>query len=187
MSSTDNNNKDTTIDGNKKPEFVHELPINQSNVEIISIMVMPSKPITRLTKSATQQPPLFDLTQSDSANQHLQQPQRTPIVWVVQDNGKFNLIGAQKFGELKTLLPMRVQIHINSSDAVNTMHKSLADFNDTDSILAIGDPAAIGIAAAVAAGYNDGIIHILKFDRQTNEYYRVAIDIGSIAFITQAS
>ena len=83
---------------------------------------------------------------------------------------------------MKVMLPSHIQLQLNTDRAVDTLYKALEHFNDSDSILAAGDPAAIGIACAIAAGHNDGIFHMVKFDRQTNKYYRVKVDIGSIAF-----
>ena len=104
----------------------------------------------------------------------------TGKVWVVQDNGRNNFTQAKAFGEIVTLLPSRLQLQINSDEVVDTIYDKLLDFNDMDSLLAAGDPACIGIAVTVAAACNYGIVHMLKFDRQTNDYYRVRIDLSQV-------
>lgn len=100
-----------------------------------------------------------------------------PNVFIVQDNGRYNLTSAQSFGELKTLLPTRMQLQLDAGEAVTTLSDKLVEFNDEDSLLCIGDPAAIGIAIAIATFYNSGRVNILKFDRQANSYYRLEVDL----------
>lgn len=104
---------------------------------------------------------------------------KSPTVYVVQDNGRYNLMAAKKYGELQTLLPAMMQIQLDASSAITTISDKLVAFNDADSILAVGDPAAIGIALAIATFYNSGLVHILKFDRQTNDYYRLQINLSN--------
>lgn len=101
-----------------------------------------------------------------------------PKVYVVQDNGRYNLTAAEEYGELVPLLPARLQLQKDSSEAVEVIQNKLIGYNNDDSILAIGDPAAIGIAMGIASFYNGGLIWLLKFDRQTNYYYRLAIDFS---------
>ena len=98
-------------------------------------------------------------------------------VFVVQDNGRYNLLAAQKYGDLITLLPARMQIQLDATEAIEAISNKLIHYNSEDSILAIGDPAAIGIAIAVATFYNGGIINVLKFDRHQNDYYRLPVDL----------
>lgn len=99
-------------------------------------------------------------------------------VWVVQDNGRNNLLPAARFGELKTLLPARLQIQLDATEAIDAIEDKLCKMLPDDCILAAGDPAAIGIAVTVAATYNNGLVNILKFDRQTNDYYKVQLDMS---------
>lgn len=110
-------------------------------------------------------------------------PAVKPSVWVVQDNGRFNLAMAAEFGEIKTLLPSRVQLQVDTESSVDLIKNKLKDYGDADCILAAGDPAAIGIACAVAAAMNDGYVAILKYDRQSNKYYRVQLDLGSMGWL----
>lgn len=100
-----------------------------------------------------------------------------PTVYVVQDNGRYNILTAAKYGELKTLLPARSQLQLDSTEAVDQLREKLIEYNDDDCILCMGDPAAIGIAMAIATFYNAGKIKVLKFDRQANDYYKLSIDL----------
>lgn len=104
-----------------------------------------------------------------------------PIVFVVQDNGRNNLTLASRYGELITLLPSRLQLQNDAEEVVEAIREKLITFSFDDSILAAGDPACIGIATAIAAWQNNGIVHMLKFDRQTNDYYRVKIDMSNLS------
>lgn len=102
-----------------------------------------------------------------------------PKVYVVQDNGRFNLIAAQKYGELVPLLPAMLQLQLSAEEAITTISEKLLNYTDEDCLLAIGDPAAIGIAMCIATFYNGGIISLLKFDRQQNDYYKLPINLSS--------
>ena len=99
------------------------------------------------------------------------------MVFVVQNvNGK-NVLGAQRFGEMQVLLPATAQVTLDSQSVVRLMRRKLARFGEADYLLAIGDPAAIGIACAVAAARNNGKFKLLKWDRQERFYYAVSVDL----------
>lgn len=105
-----------------------------------------------------------------------------PIVWIVQDNGKHNYVKAAAFGQLRTLMPARMQLQLNCDEAVSHIKDQLLNFDDCDSILATGDPAAIAIAVAAAAVANNGLVNMLKYDRQADTYYKLPMDISDILF-----
>ena len=100
------------------------------------------------------------------------------VVWVVQEVAGKNVLPAERFGRLKTLMPAHHQIQIDAAAATELIKEKLYDFQDDDHLLAIGDPAAIGIACAIAANKNDGRFKILKWDRQERQYYSVQIDLA---------
>lgn len=99
-------------------------------------------------------------------------------VWVVQEVPGRNVLPAKKFGALQTLLGAHQQIVVDSGSAVQLIQQKLATFCEDDYLLAIGDPAAIGIACAAAAQANAGRFKILKWDRQEREYYPVQITLN---------
>jgi hypothetical protein len=99
-------------------------------------------------------------------------------VFIIQAQPGKNLVPAIKYGELVTLLNPQDQIIINSERAVKLIGDKLALFDDDDFLLLIGDPAAILIAGVMAAKVNNGIVNVLKWDRQTSEYYPVKIDFN---------
>ena len=101
------------------------------------------------------------------------------MVYVVQESTGKNVLPARRFGELETLLPPFQQIQLDSSGVVGTCGEKLRNYCDGDHILAIGDPVAIAIAAATASNANAGRFSILKWDRQEQTYFPVAVDLGA--------
>jgi hypothetical protein len=57
------------------------------------------------------------------------------------------------------------------------LRDKLLSFSDSDFLLAIGDPIAIGMSVAIAAGFNSGKIRMLKWDRQEHRYYALEADL----------
>tara|TARA_Y100000296_G_C5064236_1_gene201484 strand:- start:218 stop:538 length:321 start_codon:yes stop_codon:yes gene_type:complete len=97
-------------------------------------------------------------------------------VYVVQEVHGINVLSAATYGELQLLLPSG-QITLSSGPTVNRLKKGLKNFSDEDFLLLIGDPAAIGIATAVASEMNRGIVPMLKWDRQEKQYYPITVNI----------
>jgi folate-dependent tRNA-U54 methylase TrmFO/GidA len=97
-------------------------------------------------------------------------------VYVLQEMGR-NIRSAEKFGDLKVLLPDNRQIVLSSGPLTFKLRKELKDFNDNDYLLLIGDPAIIAIAGAVVSDVNGGRFKILKWDRDEKRYYDIEIDL----------
>ena len=104
---------------------------------------------------------------------------RKPRVYVVQRPAskdrrtgewieKFDLSAAKRFGALVDILPTGQIPHWDELSA--RMHHRLSEYQDVDYILALGDPVAIAAAAMIASHYNDGKVHLLKWDRQYRSY-----------------
>lgn len=91
-------------------------------------------------------------------------------VWVVQEVPGRNLTDARRYGDLELLLPFR-QIELDPERASriirDKLHQSLG-YNDW--LLLIGDPVAIGLAAAIFCKMNDGELRMLRWDRETRSY-----------------
>ena len=98
-------------------------------------------------------------------------------VYVIQENSKFNIISAKRYGELVPVFEEGKQIMLSPAPAIKKLNYILKDFNDDDYLLLIGDPAMIGLACTIASKNNMGRYKILKYDRRTYEYYDIAIDI----------
>jgi hypothetical protein len=98
-------------------------------------------------------------------------------VFVVQEAEGRNVTSARRFGSLEVLLEPRTNIQITPAPAVRRIRQRLSKFDDDDYLLLMGDPAAIGLACAIAASINQGRFNLLKWDRQERDYYPVAVDI----------
>ena len=71
-------------------------------------------------------------------------------------------------------------------DIVSALHWGELDFSDDDWLLAMGDPAIIGIAFAIAASINHGRVNLLKWDKIERSYYPVKVNLrgGGIENLT---
>src|SRR4051794_34977259 len=98
-------------------------------------------------------------------------------VYVVQEVQGRNVIPAQKFGQLSVLLPPG-DVVLSAGPTTRKLQRLLKDFCDTDYLLLMGDPVAIGLACAVASDANQGRFTCLKWDRQNHVYYPVAVDLN---------
>ena len=97
-------------------------------------------------------------------------------VYVLQEMGR-NIRSAEKFGDLKIVLPDNRQIVLSSGPLTFKLKQELKDFNDDDYLLLIGDPAIIAICGALAAKVNNGKFKVLKWDRNEKKYYDLEIDL----------
>ena len=97
-------------------------------------------------------------------------------VYVLQEMGR-NIRSAEKFGDLKVVLPDNKQIVLSSGPLTFKLKHALKDFNDNDYLLLMGDPAIIALAGAVASDVNGGKFKVLKWDRDEKKYYDIEIDL----------
>ena len=97
-------------------------------------------------------------------------------VYVLQEMGR-NVRSAEKFGDLKIVLPDNRQIVLSSGPLTHKLKKELSTFCDDDYLLLMGDPAIIALAGAVASEMNRGRFKILKWDRVEKKYYDIEIDL----------
>ena len=97
-------------------------------------------------------------------------------VYVLQEMGR-NVRSAEKFGDLKICLPDNRQMILSSGPLTFKLKQELKDFNDSDYLLLIGDPAIIAVAGAIAADVNNGRFKVLKWDRNEMKYYDIEIDL----------
>lgn len=98
---------------------------------------------------------------------------RTRRGWV----NKYDLTPAQKFGELVYLLRPGNIYADKLEGALAALKAGLNAYTEEDSILAIGDPVAIGATVLVAANLTGGKVGMLKFDRIAEDYERYIVDI----------
>lgn len=98
---------------------------------------------------------------------------RTRRGWV----NKYDLTPAKKFGELVYLLRPGNIYADKLEGALAALKLGLADYTEQDSILAIGDPVAIGATVLVAAQLTGGKVAMLKYDRIAETYERYELNI----------
>ena len=89
----------------------------------------------------------------------------------------YNVRSAEKFGDLKVMLPDNKQMILASGPITFKLKQELKDFSDNDYLLLIGDPAIIAICGALAAKVNNGKFKVLKWDRNEKKYYDLEIDL----------
>ena len=90
---------------------------------------------------------------------------------------KFNIMGAQKYGTLKTLLPEHSQIILSPGPLIFKLRKLLDKYTSSDYLLLTGDPAIIGVACSIVAEKTGGKFNLLKWDRQERAYYPININL----------
>ena len=90
---------------------------------------------------------------------------------------KFNIMGAQKYGTLKTLLPEHSQIILSPGPLIFKLRKLLDKYKETDYLLLTGDPAIIGVACSIVSDITNGKYNVLKWDKQERKYYPIEINL----------
>ena len=106
------------------------------------------------------------------------------IVYVIQHiagtqagNPKINIMGAQKYGSFKFLLPEFSQMIFSPGPLVYKLRQRLKDFTKDDHLLLTGDPALIGVACSIVSDITNGKYNLLKWDKQERKYYPIAINL----------
>ena len=106
------------------------------------------------------------------------------IVYVVQEipgtkegRPKINIMGAQKYGDIKVLLKEDSQIIFSPDPVIFSLRNKLKNFTKEDYLLLTGDPAIIGVACSVVSDITNGNYNLLKWDRQEKMYYPIKINL----------
>ena len=87
-----------------------------------------------------------------------------------------NLDPANTYGEVVVMLPPNAnRLHINP--LIVALREQMKDFNSDDYIVAVGDPSLIAAASCIAVRKTNGLLKILKWDRQTGSYIPVEVQI----------
>ena len=90
---------------------------------------------------------------------------------------KYNILGAQKYGEIVTLLPEFSQMILSPGPLIHKLRALLKNVTSEDYLLLSGDPAIIGVTCSVVADITTGKYKLLKWDRQEKTYYPIEINI----------
>ena len=88
----------------------------------------------------------------------------------------FDLTPAAVYGDLKVILPPG-NVMLSPAPMIAKLKHELRNFCDDDYLLAVGDPAAMTTAAAIAAKFNRGKYALLKWDREARAYITIPIEI----------
>ena len=106
------------------------------------------------------------------------------IVYVIQHiagsqagTPKINIIGAQKYGDFKFLLPEFSQMIFSPGPLVFKLRQGLKNFTEKDYLLLTGDPAIIGVACSIVSDITNGKFNLLKWDKQEKKYYPIEINL----------
>ena len=106
------------------------------------------------------------------------------IVYVIQEipgtregRPKINIMGAQKYGDIKVLLNEVWQIIFSPGPVIFSLRQKLKNFCEEAYILLTGDPAIIGVACSVVSDITSGKYNLLKWDRQERMYYPIKINL----------
>ena len=106
------------------------------------------------------------------------------IVYLVQEvpgtkagTPKIHIVGATKYGEVRSLLPELSQIIFSPGPLIFKLRKLLKDFKPHDYLLLTGDPAIIGIACSIVSDITNGKYNLLKWDKQERKYYPITINL----------
>ena len=106
------------------------------------------------------------------------------IVYVIQHiagsqagTPKINIMGAQKYGDFKFLLPEFSQMIFSPGPLVYKLRQGLKDFKKEDHLLLTGDPALIGVACSIVSDITNGKYNLLKWDKQERKYYPITINL----------
>lgn len=97
-------------------------------------------------------------------------------VFVVQDCKGRNISTAHQYGQVEFILPPG-NIFQDPWPTIQRINKKLADFSKEDFLMLMGDPVAIGLSMHVALMKCGGKMKVLKWDKQSESYNVVIIDM----------
>jgi hypothetical protein len=85
-------------------------------------------------------------------------------VYLVQDipvdretgQPKYNVMGAQKYGEITVMLPAKAQMIFSPGPLIFQIRDKLKNFTTDDYLLLSGDPAIIGVTCSIVSDMTNG-------------------------------
>jgi hypothetical protein len=98
-------------------------------------------------------------------------------VYITQDVKGRDFRDALSFGDIEVLVPALEQATLSTQPVVRRMLRKLVKFTDEDYLLLSGDPVAIATAAALVSYYNRGRFKVLKWDRLSERYLPLQVDV----------
>jgi hypothetical protein len=97
-----------------------------------------------------------------------------PKVFAVQKQPNHDISHATNFGNIEVLIPFK-DISFEAPEVIISLREKLADLQEDDFLLLVGDPFAIGLAMAVASEIC-AKFQVLKWNRRKFEYYPITVD-----------
>ena len=97
-----------------------------------------------------------------------------PKVFVVQEHPDYDYSPALEYGEAVALLSPYDKLY-DMDLARRKMTSKLHKFGELDYLLLTGHPAAIALAALIAASFNYGRVKVLIWDRRMRRYHTAQI------------
>lgn len=97
-------------------------------------------------------------------------------VFVVQEVPGRNITPALTYGEVVILAEHDLS-PFSAGPTVAEMRRRLEQYQPGDWLLLIGDPTLIGLATAFVAAKTGGYLNILKYDRQSQTYIPLKINM----------
>jgi len=99
-------------------------------------------------------------------------------VYITQELRGRDFSDALSFGDLEVVIPSFMSVSSGHIDqVVERAETVLASFSDKDYLLLSGDPVCIGLSCAIAAFNNCGSYRVLRWDRLTQSYDEVQVNL----------
>jgi len=121
---------------------------------------------------------------SESINYQDLKKESKSTVYVIQEiagtkrgTPRINIMGASRYGKFKFLLPEMSQIIFSPGPLIFKLRKGLKNYTLKDYLLLTGDPAIIGVACSIVSEMTNGKYNLLKWDKQEETYYPIAINL----------
>ena len=121
---------------------------------------------------------------SESINYQDLKKESKSTVYVIQEIAgtkrgapRINIMGASRYGKFKFLLPEMSQIIFSPGPLIFKLRKGLKNYTLKDYLLLTGDPAIIGVACSIVSEMTNGKYNLLKWDKQEETYYPIAINL----------
>jgi hypothetical protein len=93
------------------------------------------------------------------------------------DKKGINILPALEYGEIVVCWDGE-QLMSDPFGCIRKIRKSMRNAVPGDYILCIGDPSVIALCAVVLSEKTGGYYKILKWDKQTKQYYAITIQMG---------
>lgn len=102
-------------------------------------------------------------------------------VFVIQEQAKFDMSPARKYGAIKTILPAG-DTNFSYNFVVEKLIAAFIDIEPDDYILLSGDPVAIGLATAIAFQMSEvnAPLNFLKWMPRELQYLPITVNIDEI-------